>query len=213
MYTQERASLGAAFALSELAFLITADNRDRAYYLTSATYAYAFLFPKNAQQDPDPYDRRFRVACDLYNRGLTDGFKSQDLTEVDVGPGSYELPFGRLDVEFSENQFTWIDRKVEHFDPVAEMDVRGLRNRYRIPGIGEALAAGHVPLKDQKGFHFAPRIKVPVTAVLRIDHPQQQIVSGEVRGTLELYVGLDTQTIKIGNRVVPLEVETTSHLA
>ena len=213
VYTQEQGSSHEAFALSELAFLIAEDSRDRAYYLTSAIYAYAFLFPQNPQEDPDPYDRRFRVACDLYNRGLTEGFKSQELTEVEVGPGSYELPFGRLEVAFSESQLTWIDRKLEHFEPVAEMDVRGLRNRYRIPGIGAPLAAGQVPLKDEKGFQVAPRIKVPVTAVLRIDHPQQQILSGEIRSTLELYVGLDTQSIKIGNRIVPLEVETTSHLA
>ncbi len=213
VYTQGLGGWHEAFALSELAFLIAEGSRDRAYYLTSALYAYAFLFPDNAQQDPDPYDRRFRVACDLYNRGLTEGFKSSDHTEVELRSGSYELPFGQLEVDFSENQLTWIDRRLEHFVPVAELDVRGLRNRYRIPGIGAPLAASQVPLHEEKGFQVAPKVKVPVTAVLRVEEPRRQLVKGQVRAFLELYVTLDTRSIKIGDRDVPLEVETTSYLA
>jgi pimeloyl-ACP methyl ester carboxylesterase len=213
LYTQGRGSLDETFALSELAFLIAEWSRDRAYYLASALYAYAFLFPDNAQQEPNSYDRRLRVACDLYNRGLTEGFKSSDHTEVELQSGTYDLPFGQLEVDFSENQLTWIDRRLEHFVPVAELDVRGLRNRYRIPGIGAPLAAGQVPLHEEKGFQVAPKVKVPVTAVLRVEEPRRQLISGQVRASLELYVALDTRSIKIGDRDVPLEVETTSYLA
>ena len=213
IYTEGKGGWRETFALAEISFLIAEEDGDRAFYLTSALYAYAFLFPDNPEERPNPYDRRFRVACDLYNRGLTEGFKSPDHMEVELHSGTYELPFGQLDVDFSDEQLIWIDRRLEHFEPVAEMDVRGLRNRYRIPGIGAPLAAGQVPLRDEKGFQVAPRIKVPVTAVLRVDQPQRQISSGHVRASLELYVGGDTHSIKIGDRDVPLEVETTSHLA
>ena len=212
-YTQERGGWREAYALAELSFLIAEENDDRSYYLASALYAYAFLFPENPEHDPNPFDRRFRVACDLYNRGLTEGFKSSDNTEVELHSGKYQLPFGHLEVDFSTEQLTWIDRKLEHFQPVAEMNVRGIRNRYRHSGIGAPLAAGQVPLQDEKGFQVAPGIKVPVTAVLRIEQPRRQLLSGIVHASLELYVALDDRRIKIGDRDVPLEVETSSFLA
>ena len=44
------------------------DPRD--YYLGSAVDAYLFLFGEATGPRPDAFDRRFRVACDLYNYGL-----------------------------------------------------------------------------------------------------------------------------------------------
>ncbi len=213
IYTQGPGGANEAFALSELSFMNAERTRKRSLYLASALYAYAFLFPDNAEEVPNPFDRRFRVACDLYNRGLTEGFKSSDKTEVELRAGSHELPFGRLEVDFSEDQLIWIDRRLEHFIPVAEVEVRGLRNRYRLSGIGAPLAAGQVPLHEEKGFQVGPAIKVPVTAVLRVDHPRRQLTDGRVHASLELHVALDTDSIQIGERRVPLEIETTSFLA
>jgi hypothetical protein len=53
--------------------------------------------------------------------------------------------------------------------------VRGLRNRYRTPGIGAALAASLEPLESTAGklsSRIPPRLKIPVTAFLRLDDPR-----------------------------------------
>jgi len=202
------------FALAELSFLHAKNTQSRPYYLASALYAYAFLFPDDHADIPGPFDRRFRQACDLYNRALTEGLKSADGREIEVHGGSYELPFGRLEVEFREDQLLWAGRQLEHFVPVAELQVEGLRNRYRIPGIGSPLAAAQRLVGEQHGFVVAPRLKVPATAVLRMKQLRQQLVQqGAVQASLDLYVTLDSTSIQIGERRVPLEIESTSFLA
>ncbi len=213
IYLEPVGSRDDAFALAELSFLYAKSTANRAYYLASALYAYAFLFPDNEAEIPSAFDRRFRQACDLYNRALTEGMKSTDRVEVDVQGGSYELPFGRLEVKFREDQLEWAGRHLEHFIPVAELQVEGLRNRYRIPGIGAPLAAAPQTVKEQQGFLVAPRLKVPATAVLRAEHLRQQLMEGTVKASLELYVTLDSTSLQIGERRVPLEIESTSFLA
>src|SRR5574337_728488 len=61
----------ALFALAEMAFLHAEASGDRSYFLASAAYAYAFLFPDD--QSPGqitswgytPFDPRVRIAADL----------------------------------------------------------------------------------------------------------------------------------------------------
>jgi hypothetical protein len=60
----------ALFALSELSFYHARDTGQQSYYLASAVYAYAFLFPDGVGTPPNPIDPRLRVACDFYNRSL-----------------------------------------------------------------------------------------------------------------------------------------------
>jgi pimeloyl-ACP methyl ester carboxylesterase len=202
-----------AFTLAELSFLYAKGTANRTYYLASALYAYAFLFPDDEAEIPSAFDRRFRQACDLYNRALTEGLKTTDGREVELRGENYELPFGRLEVEFREDQLLWAGRQLEHFVPVAELQVEGLRNRYRIPGIGAPLAAAQRPIGEQRGFLVAPRLKVPATAVLRAKQVRQQLAQGIVHASLDLHVTLDSTSIQIGKRLVPLEIENTSFLA
>ena len=62
------------FALAELSFLHAERTGDRAYFLASAVYAWALLFPGDATsgqlQRSDP---RVRLAYDLYNQGCRPG--------------------------------------------------------------------------------------------------------------------------------------------
>ena len=73
-----RGQANEVFALAEMSFLYAEEHGERPYYLASALYAYAFLFPGTAGQPPDPYDPRLRLASDLYNRGLTSGLETDD---------------------------------------------------------------------------------------------------------------------------------------
>jgi pimeloyl-ACP methyl ester carboxylesterase len=94
--------------------------------------------------------------------------------------------------------------------------VRGLRNRYRTPGIGAALAASLEPLESTAGklsSRIPPRLKIPVTAFLRLDDPRAALASGKLHGKLEFYTQDSTRTLKIEGVDVPIEYETTSALA
>jgi pimeloyl-ACP methyl ester carboxylesterase len=204
------------FALAEASFLHAENGGRRVHYRAAAIYAYAFLFPENEEKSPDPYDPRYRLACDLYNRGITSGFASDDGEEVVLQSAIYELPFGSLEVAFDRSSLRWADRRLDHFVPVAELEVRGLRNRYRKPGVGAPLAAdGLLDDPEKEVSDFVPRgVKVPANAFLRIERPREQLASERLRATLELRVGFNaSRTVAIGGRIVPLELETTTVLA
>lgn len=212
-YVEGEGSHNEAFTLAELSFLYAEQTHQPSYYLASALYAYTFLFPDSAEKIPSPFDRRFRQACDIYNRALTNGLKSKDGETVELHGGSYALPFGRLDVEFSEDQLRWGQRRLNHFIPVAELKIHGIRNHYRIPGIGAPLAAEHLAVTNEQGFLVAPKLKVPVTALLRVEQPQRQLATETIRASLELHVALDTMSLQISGREIPLEIESTAFLA
>lgn len=202
------------FALAELAFLHAERTGKRPYYLAAAVYAYAYLFPEGAEvKPPSALDPRLRVACDLYNRALTSGFATADGEEVELRGGVYPLPFGQLHVEFNPASLHWIDRDLRHFVPVAELEVRGLTNRYRRPGIGAPLAASTVAPPHSSGANgfVSPDLRVAATALLRLADPRRQLAQSTLRATLELHT--DADEVTIDGRRVPLESEPTAAYA
>jgi len=67
------------------------------------------------------------------------------------------------------------------------MGVRGLRNRYRWPGIGAPLIASIEPLAgvDNPAYSLIhPGVKVPVTIFVRLDEVDKGIKSGTIRDIL-----------------------------
>ena len=201
------------FALAELSFHHAQHGGGRPYDLAAATYAWAFLFPDGGGKPPEPYDPRLRLAADLYNRAVTSAFETKDGREVELRAGRYELPFGTMDVTVDPTGFRWGNRQLTKFAPVAELEVRGLRNRYRDAGIGAPLAAGTTPIDDKAYDFVAPRVKVPVTALLRIADAQRGLVTGELHATVEVHAASEEHDIVIGGRKVPLEIEPTAALA
>ena len=208
-----RRGMNQLFALAELSFFHAERTHQRAYYLAAAVYAYAFLFPAADTAAPDPYDPRFRLACDLYNRALTGALRAPDGSQVELRAATFPLPFGELEVAFDPAQLTWIDRQLTDFIPVADLEVKGLRNRYRRAGIGAPLAASMVASAAREGLEIPPRLKVPITMFLRIVEPWQQLRSNHLRATLELHPVFDTETVRVDDREVPLEAEPTAALA
>jgi hypothetical protein len=61
------------FALAELSFDYAEHGGARAYYLASAAYAWAFLFPEDPAARPNCYDPRARTAMDLYSQRIRAG--------------------------------------------------------------------------------------------------------------------------------------------
>jgi hypothetical protein len=202
------------FALAELSFLHAERTHARRYFLGAAVYAWAYLFPESGPA-PNPFDPRFRMACDLYNRGLTQAWQSADASEVEIRGGRHRLPFGTLALDFDPADLVWGGRTLERFTPVAAMEVQGFRERYRWPGIGAALAAATKPLpgKESAFDMIAPRMRLPATALVRIAEPLRQLRGRELRGALEIHTVAAAASVAIDGREVPLEVEPTASLA
>lgn len=194
------------FALSELSFAHAAANHDSAYYLAAAVYAYAFLFPDDLKAAPSGYDPRLRLAVDLYSQGIASGLAKKDGSEVDLSARQIALPFGSLDLRADPQGFRYGGYHLTKFVSLANLEVRGLRNTYRKPGIGAALSARVEATQDSRASRWIPSTaKVPVTAFVRFEDARHGIGDGKVRGTLELYDVDEMPAVHIGAYFVPLE--------
>ncbi len=203
------------FALAELSFLYAAHARSRSYALAAAVYAYAFLFPDDPAERPDGMDPRYRWACDIYAEGLTHALRERHAKSLKLEGATYSLPFGTIDIDFDASDLIWGSRMLTDFVPVGEYEIYGLRNRYRQPGIGVALAAQTVPVGSGTPGDalLEERMRVPATALLRIDHPRQQITGTELHGRLDLYAATDREDVEIDGVETPLEVDRTATVA
>jgi hypothetical protein len=202
------------FALAELSFLHAENSGERSYYLAAAVYAYAFVLPGQHGTPPRGIDPRLRWAVDLYNQSLTQATKSDESPYARPMGGKFKLPFGELTIEFNERDLIWGGFRMKDFVPAADIEVRGLRNRYRTPGIGAALAASIEPLEaSPQSMRIPPRMKIPVTVFLRLENPRAALASGKLKGNLEFYTQDSARTLKIEGVEVPIEYETTSALA
>lgn len=205
------------FALAELSFAYASDKGPRSYFLASAIYAYVFLFPADDRTAPSRSDPRLRVALDLYNRGIAEAFSTSDQESVSLdGVMSHPLPFGEITITVDQGEFLWGNYRLVDFVQAAKLDVRGLRNRYRWPGIGAPLAAKLEPIEGTRipaYLRVPPDIKVPVTAFLRLDNAEQGLQSGRMQGRLELYTPGEATSVIINGASVPIEYEQSSALA
>jgi pimeloyl-ACP methyl ester carboxylesterase len=201
--------------LAETSFQYAMDNDDRAHFRASAIYAYALLFPDNAEDNLSVTDPRLRIALDAYNSALARGFIGEDGSSVVLAGGEYELPFGILDVDFDEESVLWADSRLVNFIPATELRVKGLRNRYRRWGIGAALAAKALPRDDVEvqADYVPAQLRIPVTALLRIAKPRIQLQGDRIEATLRVYTSTDPEDVQVGQHTVSLEAEPTAALA
>jgi pimeloyl-ACP methyl ester carboxylesterase len=202
------------FVLSELSFAYAEKSSKRSYYLASAAYAYAFLFPDNSADAPGPYDPRLRLAVDLYNRGIALGLATPDGKEVDLAGRQLELPFGSLTLEDNLQEFSYGGNHLTKFVSLADLEVRGLRNTYRQAGIGAALSARVEPSPNSPASRWIPpNSKVPITAFVRFDDPRRAMSDGRLHGIVELYDEDRTDVVHVGSYSVPLESDPSAALA
>ena len=99
----------------------------------------------------------------------------------------------------------WVD-----FTPADELHIKGLQNRYHQRGIGAPLAADATEAVKPTGFQVAPEVKVPVTALLRIDVSRRDLAQGHLRGKIDLYPAFEPSSVLIRGQSVPLEVDTSA---
>jgi pimeloyl-ACP methyl ester carboxylesterase len=211
-----RGDLDALFALAELSYLHGRAAAKREYHLAAAVYAWAFLFPEGLQGAPDRFDPRLRMAADVYDLAIVAGFASEDGAAVVPAAGGFDLPFGRIDVSFDRAALRAGDRELYDFVPTAELEVQGLGMRYRRAGVGASLAAATRPIDTARpGLEMiGPRMKVQVTALLRILQARRALVQSQpLTATLELHLAWDAESVSIAGEQVPLEADPTAALA
>jgi hypothetical protein len=202
------------FALSELSFACAESGQDQSYYLASAIFAYAFLFPEDNKDASDAFDPRLRLAVDLYNQGLSNGLATADQREVDLSPRQLQLPFGSLDLQVDQEGFRYGGYQLTKFVSLSDLKVRGLRDRYRKAGIGAPLSANVKPVEKSTANRWIPATaKVPVTAFVRFDDPRRGMSQRNIRGTLHIYDPDKDSIVRIGSYAVPLESDSTAALA
>src|SRR5262245_40222105 len=198
------------YALAELSYIHGRSAAKREYMLATAVYAYAYLFPEGDGIRPGPFDPRFRIAADLYNWSLAADLASTDGLAVVPQGGTMMLPWGKIEVAFDSSSTRSGDYELYKFIPLAELEVYGLAMRYRFPGIGAPLAASTRLLESGKSkFNMvAPRLQVPLTALLRITKARRTLVEGQtLQSQLELHLAWDSETVSIDGEKVPLESE------
>ncbi len=203
---------GRRFLLAELSLHHAQRGGGPSWQLAAAVYSWAFLFPTD-RSGPNPFDPRTRVAVDLYNRGITEGLREGDRIELRGAPRA--LPFGTLELLADPAQFEWGAHRLVRFESVAELEVRGLRNRYRRPGIGAPLAAT-IEAVDPDGpasLRIPPDLRVPATAVVRFSDLEHGLQNGAITGQLELHVKDRDVSVEIAGSTVPLEYEPSAVLA
>lgn len=210
------------FALSELSLLYGQKTNDPAYFLASAVYAWALLFPEDKALRLKASDPRFRLAYDLYNYGLVQGLADAEPGEDDemvvkLQSGDYKLPFGTLHITLDKAGLLWSGYHLERFVSTNSMQIWGLRNRYRVPGLGAALAAsiakGPASGNVLGSNRIAPRMKVPISAILRFDRLRSQLHSGNLNGLLEVFAADQARSVTIDGQPQVIESDPTAAIA
>jgi pimeloyl-ACP methyl ester carboxylesterase len=221
------------FTLAETSFLYAEQGNQQDHYLAAALYAYAFML-ESLNYPATALDPRSRLAADLYNLGLTRGLtvprepssaSAEDdnglvlgVSEVGLADRTLKLPFGELEIKGNPDDFLWSGYRLSRFIAVGDFEVRGLRNRYRQPGLGAPLAAELTPVgsgaeAERARKHIAPRSKVPVTAIVYFADVNTALATGKARARLALYPADRGSTIEVEGRTVPLELEPSATLA
>jgi hypothetical protein len=191
-------------------------EKARSYYVAASIYAYAFLFPEDADQRPSSFDPRLRVAVDIYNLAMTSAISPQQ-GRVTTGQFSYSFHLGTLDLVLDPEEIQVAGRRLSSLVPAAQLAVRGLRNRYRHPGIGAPFVATsvheegtRVPLRSAR---VPNRVTVPITILVRYENVADGLRTGSMRGRFEVYTESEASEVEIAGQRVPLEYETSSALA
>lgn len=188
-------------------------------YLSSAVYSYRYLFDTAYGQQPSAYSPYSRLACEIYNRGLSMCLGGLQSRGFKYRP-NIRLPVigGEIEVRSRTSNIAWSFSEFDHFEPAYSLEVKGLEPHCRSFGIGVPLVAVRKlqPQAPSQTEGFMPGIEqtCAATAFMRIEPPRDE------GGTSLVYVAdfeLNDPTrideLTVGGRTVPLETDFTTPLA
>ena len=224
------------FALSELAYQLAVQaERLRQpvalrYYYFSAGYAYHYLFdPLKTQGEKlalhrgtckqlpvDYFDPRFRLACELYNAGLSKCLRAaqqqgcldcRERMELTTPDGS------RFTLNIRHEGFRWSPAEFGPMQFCSDFRVVGLPNQHRTFGLGVPLLVQRVEPPDAPpSTHYPEGFTFPATAFFRFEGSLNEL--GRQRsGKLEFYNPLTLQAVEVDGWFIPLETDLTTPIA
>ncbi|MFI5401669.1 MAG: esterase/lipase family protein [Planctomycetota bacterium] len=217
----ERHERDVAFHLAEITFQRGKESRDpddaSKCFLSSAAYAYAYLFDGQLGPLPSPYDPLFRWSCDLYDRGL--GRVVARAAEHRAGRArSFRLPalLWEVEVERGRTETSWEPESYERFLVATGFEVTGFDQIARTRGIGVPVIGVREPpgMADADvADRFLPQVKLAqaVTVVARFGALPPK--DGVQQATLEVLDPWRTGGIRIGEEDVPLDADFTTPIA
>jgi pimeloyl-ACP methyl ester carboxylesterase len=198
------------------------------HYYLSAGYAYHYLFATCDHSDlkagdiaarltpADPFDPRFRLACEMYNAGLSKCIAAAQRAGRLDPRKQLTVPTtdGRgftLDVVHAG--FPWKDADFGPLYFCDEFEVTGLANNYHSYGLGVPLICARAADSDGPGRSYYPKsVSFPATAFFRFEGTLADLGTRR-NGRLELYNPLTIQAIELNGRSVPLETDLTTPFA
>jgi pimeloyl-ACP methyl ester carboxylesterase len=220
----EQPSAENVYVLAEVAFLVGKKSESLGQpavafdmYGIAVASAYAYLLDDQFHQRRNPYDPRFRGACDLYNASLESAMRLAQ-AEGPLVPGtSRTIQTDAQQILVSiVSRGSWPAEKIERLEFATDYEVQGLKNHYRTFGLGVPLIAVYRrdPEQAQEQF-YAPGMSVPATAFLRVEPEQMRKRDGTCQKlcTLELHDPRLATDIQVAGRWVPLQTDLSTPLA
>lgn len=187
----------------------TASQRDadfRMFYSASAVYSYLFLLGPGSEPPPEKFDRRFRLACDLYNRSLSFVVRFKKGT-IQIREGVVPLPFGQIRIFSKTPELPWNENELEEVIPADSLKIRGLSIRNRVPGLGAPIIA--VRKKTPK---MPVSSSVPMTIFVKV-HGSVKDFEGDNLSGESTILSAGARNMIINNQTVPLEKDLTASIA
>lgn len=211
----------AVFALAELCFLSgeRAEKHSKqaalSFYAGTVAYAYFYLFDDNVAAFHSPYDPRFRLACDLYNRSLKKCIRLAQNQQIRLEDSlRVEFADSSLDIQIVRHGLLWDPEDIDHYEFADDYEVLGLANHYHNFGLGVPMIAVRKQDKEiDPSERFYPKEhSFPVTAFLRMNCGVADLGISDRVATLELYDPSRIQEIVVDEHSVPLEADLTTPL-
>lgn len=199
------------FALGELNYLAGMRSRESqkqrsySYFFASAIYAYFYLLDDTALYDP--FDRRFRTACDLYNSALAQALTNMD-GNLKITSANVYLPVGKFGFTLDTAKFPHDINSFEKFVSADQFTVKGFSQRNRDAGMGAPIIAVEKKKEGTPMFRTSP-----ASLFLRINCKLEDVAKDTCTGMLELYSAYDHTEIVVGKKKVPVERDLTAQLA
>jgi pimeloyl-ACP methyl ester carboxylesterase len=216
----------AVFALAELCYvqaLASKSDPQKAamYYLSSAVYAYSYLFDAGFLPQLDIYHPYSRQAMEFYNRSMANFFLFARDTSLSYAKGR-ELPWlmGRVRLAERRSELTFAPEEVESFHLAYEFEVRGLSPQQVRLGLGVPIAVVRRPSEGEvtsAAERFIPQVRQTYAAslFLRLDTTAQKDRRGRLvyAADLEIHDPMKTDSLEVAGARIPMEIDLTTPLA
>ncbi|GKT10791.1 hypothetical protein DSTSK_40960 [Desulforhabdus sp. TSK] len=188
-------------------------------FLSATVYAHSYLHNQTLQPALNPFDPRYRMACDLYNRSLAKFVvyvQERDIRFAEAQ--SVPILHGKVEIKGVAKDLPWQPQKTDEYLPSYEFLAKGLNNYHRDFGLGAPVIVVH----QLSGEESVGRLKINLedvyaaTVYLRYeDDPcgEQAVQGNPLRAQAEVYDPLRTDSISIDDSSYPLEMDLSTPLA